>query len=85
MLCKVQRYKLTLAAFSDFSILTKSPCFVILLLRSEAESDWLVVAAEAALAGAASGFQSFPVAALYSAFKAKRTLTSASIFAYKKR
>jgi len=64
----------SLAALAAFRSLTLSPAAVILSFRAEASFDG---AGEAA--GAAPGFQSWPVAALYSALRARRTLTSSPI------
>lgn len=67
----------TLVAFWLFKSRTLLPCSIIWALMSAALLGagfaWTGTAA-----GAAPGFQSFPVAALYSAFRTKRALTAAS-------
>ena len=69
-----------LAALSAFNFLTRSPWLTMELLISAAGED-PVDAGEAALegAGAAPGFQSCPVAVLYSVFSANNFLTASSI------
>ena len=70
----------TLGAFLDLSSLTLSPWATILLSRSDASAAWFPPDG-AWVGGWHPGFQSCPVAVLYSLFNARRALTSASMSA----
>lgn len=69
----------TLAAFCALRSRTLFPWATILLFRSASFPDPPDFAAGGGVDWTAEGFHSFPVAALYSAFRVNRSFTAASI------